>query len=144
MKNALNIVGLMVLLIVSGCSSVCTSLSKQEPVSVEKRDSEKIEILWADVYRENGQTWGCATLQQKSTTSGTIKSHIDLQIVAPDGSVQYTAVSKELYIPPKRTGKLDSKKVRVKLPNDIPEGSKIIMAIHSDKRKDCLKSSKTS
>jgi len=116
----------------SGCSTSYVSLIDQGCLSVEKQHSEKIKILWTDVYQEEGQTWIYGVLKQHSTTGGTIKTHLDIQILDPDGDVQYETVSKEIYVPRNRIGKgPDWTRFRVKLGVDIQEGSKALIKVHS-------------
>ena len=123
----------------SGCSTSRVSLSGRSIVSVEKQDSEKIKILWTDLYQEEGQTWVYGVLRQHSTTGGTIKTHLDIQILDPDGDVQYETTSKELYVPRNRIGKgPDWKRFRVKLGVDIQEGSKAFIKVHSE-NDECFK-----
>ena len=137
-KNVLCVFGWIVFIALfiglSGCSTSRVSLSDRSIVSVEKQDSEKIKILWTDIYQEEGKTWVYGVFKQPSTTGGTIKTHLDIQLMAPDGDVQYETVSKEIYVPRNRIGKgPDWKRFRVKLGMDIQEGSKVLIKVHSGK-----------
>ena len=126
------IVGIALIIGLSGCSTSRVSLSDRGYVAVEKQDSEKIKILWTDVYQEDGQTWIYGVLKQPSVIGGTIKTHVDIQILNPDGSVQLETVSKEIYVPRNRIGKgPDWKRFRVKLGVDVQEGSKAFIKVHS-------------
>ena len=137
------VVFIAVTMALSGCSTSRISLSDQDYVSVEEQSSEKIKILWTDVYQEEGQTWMYGVLKQPSMTGGTIKTHVDIQILASDGAVHYETTSKELYVPRNRVGKgPDWKRFRVKLVDDIPEGAKVLVKVHSGKYKDCFEEMK--
>ena len=127
----------------SGCSTSRMSLVDEGYLSVEEQNSEKIKILWTDVYQEEGQTWIYGVLKQPSMTGGTIKTHVDIQILNTDGTVHYETTSKELYVPRNRVGKgPDWKRFRVKLVDNIPEGAKVLVKVHSGTYKDCFEEMK--
>ena len=50
-------------LALAGCSVNPHSMTGDNRVSVEKQDSEKVKILWTDVYQEDGQTWAYGVLK---------------------------------------------------------------------------------
>lgn len=119
-------------LTLAGCSSNRVSLAEQGLVSVEKQNSEKVKILWTDVYRQDGQTWVCGVLKQQSSKPSAIKTHVDILISAPDGSKYYEVISEDVYVPRNRVGKgLNWKKFREKLPLELPKDSRISMTVHS-------------
>ena len=70
----LAIVGsLLATITLSGCSSNRVSLADQRIVSVEKQGSEKVKILWADLYQQDGQTWAYGVLKQRWLGNSSIK-----------------------------------------------------------------------
>ena len=121
----------VLMVFVSGCAVNRVSLVDTHQVSVARQDSEKIKILWTDIYQKDGQTWAYGVLKQSSSVGGTIKAHVDIQILSPDGSLQYETVSKELYVPRKRIGRMDWKRFRVQLPSELLIDSRVIMSVHS-------------
>lgn len=135
-------VTLMILLILSvlsipGCATNRVSLVDSNQVSVAKQESEKVKILWTDVYQKDGQTWAYGVLKQRDYHPSAIKTHVDIQVLSKDGSVQYEAFSEEIYVPRNRVGKgPDWKRFRVPLPTEISDGSKISMTVHFGKHKE--------
>ncbi len=133
----LTIVGIiMVVLMIPGCSANRVSLVDQGYVSVEKQDSERIKLLWTDIYQQDGQTWAYGVLKQRTSSPSFIKTHVDIQVLNPDGSIQYETITDDLFVPRNRVGKgPDWKKFRVQLPDGLPEDFQIIMTVHSGSHK---------
>ncbi len=122
----------LVTLVLSGCSANRVSLAEQSLVSVEKQGSEKIDILWTDVYQQDGQTWVYGVLKQRASNSSAIKTHVDIQALNPDGSIQYEIITDDLFVPRNRVGKgPDWKRFRMQLPGKLLEGSQVRMTVHS-------------
>jgi hypothetical protein len=120
----------------SGCSANRISLADQGLVSVEKQASEKVKILWTDVYGRDGQTWVYGVLKQRTLNPGAIKSHVDINVSALDGSVYYETVSEDIYIPRNRVGKgINWERFKVQLPVELSDGSKISITVHSGSHK---------
>lgn len=133
-KNYLSLVAVGVLVsIVSGCATNRVSLVDTKQVTVVRQDSEKVKILWTDVYQKDGQIWAYGVLKQRGYhPSMPIKTHVDVQVLSKDGAVQYETFSEDIYVPRNRVGKgPDWKRFRVKLAADIPAGSRIHIKVHS-------------
>lgn len=121
-------------LTLSGCSANRVSLADQGLVSVEQQDSEKVKILWTDVYQQDGQTWVYGVLKQRRSGTSSIKTHVDIKVSTKDGSVYYETISEDIYVPRNRVGKgVDWMRFRVHLPEELPEGSQIKMIAHAGK-----------
>ena len=130
--RTLAIVGILMAVTLSGCSSDRVSLADRAIVSVEKQDSERVKILWTDVYEQNSKTWAYGVLTQKALNSTAIKTHVDIQVLNPDGSIQYETITDDLFVPPNRIGRgPDWKKFKVKLQDQLSNDSKIRMTVHS-------------
>ncbi|MBM4103136.1 MAG: hypothetical protein FJ263_03675 [Planctomycetes bacterium] len=118
--------------IISGCATNQISLADKGLVSVKKHDGEKVKILWTDVYQQAGQTWAYGVLKQRGINPASIKTHVDIQVLNPDGSIRYETITDNLFVPRKCAGKgPDWKGFRVQLPNDLPKDSQISMTVHS-------------
>ena len=126
----------LVTLVLSGCSSNRISLADQGLVSVEKHGSEKVKILWTDVYQQDGQTWLYGVLKQRFPSPSAIRTHVDIQVLNSDGAIQYETATEDVLVPRNRIGKgLDWKRFRVRLPEKLLEGSQISMTVHSSSHK---------
>lgn len=119
-------------LLFSGCSSNRVSLAEERIVSVSTQDSKNVNVLWTDVYEDAGRTWIYGVLKQQGSSSGAIKTHVDVQVLAPDGSVSWEMISDDVYVPRPRVGKgIDWTKFTVPLPARPAEGSQITLTVHS-------------
>ena len=79
-----------------------------------------------------GQTWAYGILKQYGIGTSSIKTHVDIQVFNPDGSIQYETITDELFVPRNRVGKgPDWKRFRVQIPNKLPKDSQINMTVHS-------------
>ncbi len=123
--------------VVSGCAVNRISLVDTNQVTVAKQDSEKIKILWTDVYQKDGHTWVYGVLKQKGYRSSMpIKTHVDVQVLSKDGSILYETFSEDIYVPRNRVGKgPDWKRFRVQLPTEISGESRISMTVHVGEHK---------
>ncbi|HBG27567.1 MAG: hypothetical protein A2Y10_15455 [Planctomycetes bacterium GWF2_41_51] len=119
-------------IVLSGCSSNYASLTDKEMVSIEKQNSEKVRILWTDVYEKDSQTWVSGVLKQRGSGSGIIQTHVDIQVVNTDGTMGYQTITEEFFVPANRvvTGS-DMKRFKVKLPERLPQGAQVSMKVHS-------------
>lgn len=135
-RKILSIAAVVLSIVISGCSSNYTSLAGRGLVSVEEQDSDKVKILWTDVYQQDGQKWAYGVLKQRNFGSGVIQTHVDIQVLNTDGSVEYETITEDLFVPRNRIGNGTGwKKFRVLLPENLPEGSKVSMMVHSGSHK---------
>ena len=120
---------------VPGCAANRVSLVDTHQVTVARQDSEKIEILWTDIYQKDGHTWAYGVLKQRGYhPSAPIKTHVDVQVLTEDGSIQFETFSEDFHVPRNRVGKgPDWKRFRVQLLPEISEGSKIAITVHVGK-----------
>jgi hypothetical protein len=121
---------------ISGCAAKQVSLVEKNQVTVEKQGSQKVNILWMDVYQQDGQVWAYGVLEQQGAGTGAIQAHVDIRVMAPDGSVSYETSSKDTYVPRNRIGKgIDWTRFKVPLPEKLLEGSQVTMTVHSGDHK---------
>jgi len=139
-NNCLHIAVVGVLIsVVSGCVVDRISLVDTNQVTVVKQESEKIKILWTDVYQKDGHTWVYGALKQKGyRPSMPIKTHVDVQVLSEDGSILYEAFSEDIYVPRNQVGKgPDWKRFRVKLSENLPADSRVNIQVHTGSHKIC-------
>jgi hypothetical protein len=132
-KQVLNLMAMGVLgFILSGCASKQVSLVENNQITVAKQDDGKVKILWTDVYQQDGRTWAYGVLEQQGLTMASVKTHVDIRVVAPDGSVSYETISDDVYIPGHRVGKgIHWKRFKTQLPDTLSAGSQITMTVHN-------------
>jgi hypothetical protein len=123
---------LLSVLALAGCSANPQSMAGDNRISIEKQNSEKVKILWSDVYLEDGRTWVHGVLKQQNQYASAVKIHVDIQVLSEDSSVHYETISDDLYVPRKQFGKGPNwVRFKVRLSEDIPAGSTVNLKIHS-------------
>lgn len=119
-----------------GCNEKRMNLTGNGTLSAEKHNSKNVKILWADVYKENGQYWAYGVLKRNGNYPSEIKAKVDVQVMSADDSVQYETSSKVLnigeYEPSKR---MYWTRFKIKIDEEIPKGSKINFSIRGCENK---------
>jgi hypothetical protein len=134
--SRVSMIGCLLAGLICGCASNQVSLVEKKQLIVEKQCSDKVDILWTDVYQQEGQAWAYGVLEQQDFGTGIVKAHVDIQVVAPDGTVSYKTASDDVYVPCKRIGKgIHWKRFKSQLPEMLTAGSQITMTVHSDNHK---------
>lgn len=129
-KNVLFLIWLAVSL--GGCASNRISLTDKDLVSVKTIVDKKVAILWADVYEDDKGTVVYGVLQRRSHTSYPLKTHVNVTILSANDTILQEGNTPDIYVPRRIVGKgIDWKRFKVRFPNRIAEGSKIIIAIYS-------------
>ncbi|MHC5082558.1 MAG: hypothetical protein ACYTET_01270 [Planctomycetota bacterium] len=131
-STMLTIVAVLMAAILTGCSSSQMSKLDEHEIVIEKQDSSNVKILWADVYQQDGQMYAAGILKQPATNTRTIKTHVDIQIVSADGSVQSEIISGDLIVPANSFSKgLSWKRFKVPLSGELPKGATVNIVVHS-------------
>lgn len=116
---------------VSGCATNRVSLVDEGIVSVETVSSDKVRLLWTDVYDDGKDLVVRGVVKRRSYTSYPLKTHVDVAVLSPDGTILQQARSADIYVPSHRPGKtVNWKRFEVRFP-EIPQDSKVRMVVHS-------------
>lgn len=131
--RALGIAGLLfTALVLSGCSGSRISLADKGLVSVEKQHSPAVRILWTDVYQQNGHIYVYGVLEQTGRGTASIRTHVDIQVLNPDGDSAYETITEDVLLPRIRAGKGPHwRRFIAQLPEKLSEGSKVLMMVHT-------------
>jgi len=120
----------MLITSIPGCATNRVSLVDQSIVSVETVPSEKVRILLTDVYGDGENVVVYGAVQRRNYTSYPMKTHVDITVSSPDGTILHEARSLDVSVPSHRPGKtVDWKRFEVRFP-DIPKGSKVRLVAH--------------
>jgi hypothetical protein len=132
-KKVLSLVAIGVLTaIISGCVTNRVSLVDENMVSVEKQGNETVEILWTDAYQDGEDTVVYGVIRRRSHTSYPIKTHADVAIVSPDGTMLQEARTPDIYVARRVPGKgIDWTRFNIRFPGMLTQGSKVNMVVHS-------------
>ena len=128
----LTVVAVLLGALLGGCSSERLAIADDSGLTVENQNSAKVKILWTDIYQQDGEFFASGILKQSSLSTASIKTHVDVQIVGSDGTIQYETMTANLVVPPNTAGKgLSWKRFKVQLPGELPKDSKINVIVHS-------------
>lgn len=116
---------------ISGCATNRVSLVDENVVSVKKQCNETVEILWTDVYQDGEDTVAYGVLQRMSHTSYPIKTHLDVAIFSPDGTMLQKTRTPDIYVARRVIGKgINWTRFEVRFPGILTMGSKVNMVVH--------------
>lgn len=123
-------------IVVPGCIANRVDLVDKGDVLVDVVPSERVDILWADVFRDDDGIKICGVVQRRSHTSHPIKTHVDVTIVSPNGATLQEARTPDIHVPKRVPGKganFEHFEVRF---SDIVPGSKAKLVVHSGQHDD--------
>ncbi|MHC4645871.1 MAG: hypothetical protein ACYTBJ_10225 [Planctomycetota bacterium] len=117
--------------IISGCATNRTDLVDEGIVSVETVPSERVKVLWTDVYQD-GQDWVVyGVLHRRSQTSCPIRAHVDISILSADGTILEEARTEEIHVAGHVPGKgINWTPFQVRFPGSPPKNSNVRLVVH--------------
>ena len=122
----------LLVILLAGCQSQRTNLTKQGLYSVDKTASKTVVILWADIYEQEGQVTINGVMRRRHYLSPFLKTHIDVQVLSSDGRTVYEIQTPDIYVPRRRVGKgIDFKRFSVELPQRPPQGATVRLVCHA-------------
>ena len=88
-------VGLGILaVVISGCAEEYrTDLVKSGVLSIDHQRTGKVYIAWSDAYKEDSGFVITGVLRRRDRVGGPIKTHVDITILSPDGTILHEARS---------------------------------------------------
>lgn len=126
---------LAVALALSGCSVPGENLSKKGLVTVERVSSQKVDILWADVYRIDEGLRVRGVVRQRSYSSQPLLIHVDAAVLSSGGEALKEATGRDVWVPRRRVGKgFNYGDFEIRLPIAPPEGSTVKLVCHAGPR----------
>ena len=145
-RSAINITVITLLLVVVSSSSCIaanrTDLVKNGVVTIEQQRTGKAYIAWSSAYKEKGDLVITGVLRQRDHVGGPIKTHVDVTIMSPDGTVLDEARSSGVYMSRRITGRgyLSFERFKIRIPSVPAKGSLVCLVSHSGKHDDATKS----
>ena len=119
-------------IVISGCTANRTNLVDKGIVSVETVPSKKVRILWTRVYQDGEDFVVYGVVQRRNHTSYPIRTHVDITVLAGDGTIRQQARTQDIYVSRRRPGKgINWTRFRVRLPGQPAQGSRVNMVVHS-------------
>ena len=121
----------MAVLFIEGCATNREDLVDKGVVSVETEPSEKVKILWADVYQDGEEIVVYGVIQRRIHTSYPLMTHVDVTLYSSEGETLYETRTQDMYVPGRIPGKgIDWRRFKIRLPEMPPQNSRIDMIVH--------------
>jgi hypothetical protein len=136
------VVTLLLLVISSGCTAASrTDLVKSSVLNIEQQRTGKAYIAWSDVYEEDDGFVITGVLRRCDHVGVPIKTHVDITILSPDGTVLDEARSSDVYVSRRITGRghLSFERFKVRFPSVPAQGSSARVISHSGEHNDTVK-----
>ena len=135
-KKVLNLVAVMVLgmliVVISGCATDRVDLVDAGVLSLEQHTTGKVYIAWSDAYEDGDGFVVTGVLRRRDTVGLPIKTHVDITIQSPDGTIIDESRSSDVNVPRRIIGRSQSlQRFRVRFPSIPAEGSKVSIVTHS-------------
>lgn len=122
-----------VLFVICGCATGRTDLVKNGTVSFERQARGKVYIASSGAYEEEGGLVISGVLRRRWHTGLPTKAHVDITIMAADGTVLAEGRSSDIYVARRVTGRghQSFERFKVRFANIPAEGSLIRVVSHS-------------
>ena len=138
------VVTLLLLVVISlSCTAANrTDLVKCGVLTIEQQRTGKAYIAWSSAYKEKGDLVITGVLRRRDPVGRPIKTHVDVTIVSPDGTVLDEARSSDIYVSRRITGRgyLSFERFEIRIPSVPAQGSLVRLVSHSGKHDDATKS----
>ena len=140
---SMTIVTLLFLAVVSGCATADRSdLVKSGILNIEQERMGKVYIAWSGAYEDGDGFIVTGVLKRSDQVGLPIKTHVDVTIMSPDGTVLDEARSSEIYVSRRIIGRghLTFERFEVRFASVPPQGSLVRVVSHSGQHDDTTKS----
>jgi len=132
------LVGIAVLMATTiGCASNRLDLVKTGKVFIETVPSQKVKILWVNIYQEGDELVVYGVVRRFGISSYPLKTYVDISILSADGTLLHEARTPDIWVPRRLSGKgIAFKRFRMRFPDIPPEGSLIRTVCHGSPHND--------
>jgi len=135
-KKVLKSVAVIVLglltVVISGCATDRVNLVDTGVLNLEQHTTGKVYIAWSDACEDGDGFVVTGVLKRRDTVGLPIKTHVDITIESPDGTIIDKSRSSDVHVPRRIIGRGQSlQRFRVRFPTIPAEGSKVSIVTHS-------------
>ena len=128
---AVTVLGLLTI-VISGCGTDRIDLADSGVLSLEQHATGKVCIAWSNACEDGDGFVVTGVLKRRDTVGLPIKTHVDITIQSPDGTIIDESRSSDVHVPRRIIGRGQSlQRFRVRFPGIPAEGSKISIVTHS-------------
>jgi hypothetical protein len=116
----------------SGCTANKSDLAKTGQLTLKNQSEGKIYIAWSSASKQDQGFVITGVVRRHDRVGPAIKTHIDIEIISPEGQTINTARSSDIYVSVQRTGRFTPfKRFAVSFPSMPPQGASALIKPHT-------------
>ncbi len=107
-------------------------------ISLEQCNTGKVYIAWSGAYEQEDGFVITGVLRRRDHVGMPIRTHVDVTVLSPDGTILDEARSSDVYVARRITGRsyLSFERFKVHFPNIPATGSSVRVVSHSGRHND--------
>lgn len=123
----------LIFFIVSSCAQPRANLVDSGVLTLEQQARGKVYIAWADAYEDEGGFVVTGVLRRHDHVGLPIKTHVNIVVLSPDGTIIDEARSSDVYVSRRitRRGYKSFERFKVRFPGVPAQGSSVRITSHS-------------
>lgn len=128
-------------IIISGCVTNRINLVDTGMLSLEQHNTGKVYIAWSGAYEQEDDFVITGVLRRRDRVGMAIRTHVDVTVLSPDGTILDEARSSDVYVSRRITGRsyLSFERFKVCFPNIPAKESLVRLVSHSGRHDDTTK-----
>jgi hypothetical protein len=128
--------------IISGCTANLIDLVDSGLINLEQSKTGKVYIAWSCAYEQDNGFVISGVLRRRDSVGMPVKTHVDVTVLSPDGTIVDEARSSDVYVSRRVTGRgyLSFERFEVRLRSTPVRGSFIRVVSHSGRHDEATKS----
>ena len=125
-------------IIISGCAANRVDLVDTGKLSLEQHNTGKVYIAWSGAYEQDDGFVISGVLRRRDSVGAAIRTHVDVTVLSPDGTIVDEARSSDVYVARRITGRsyLSFERFKVRFPDIPATGSSVRLVSHSGRHND--------
>lgn len=127
--------------VISGCAANRVDLVDSGVLSLTQQSTGKVYIAWSGAYEQDDGFVITGVLRRRDHVGLPIKTHVDVTILSPDGTILDEARSSDVCVSRRITGRsyLSFERFKVRFPSVPAKGSSVRLVSHSGQHDDATK-----
>ncbi len=125
-------------IIISGCATNRVDLVDTGRLNLEQHNTGKVYIAWSGAYEQDDGFVVTGVLRRRDSVGTAIRTHVDVKVLSPDGTILDEARSSDVYVSRRITGTsyLSFERFKVCFPNVPTKESWVRVVSHSGRHND--------
>jgi len=116
-----------------GCAMNRVDLVDTGKLSLEQHRTGKVYIAWSGAHEQDDSFVISGVLRRRDSVGTAIRTHVDVTVLSPDGTILDEARSSDVYVARRITGRsyLSFERFKVRFPDIPATGSSVRVVSHS-------------